>query len=197
MTAVVPQQRAPDRTVTVVDALPVGVTGVVIAAADQVAQDGPGRTEPVGVERSAGGGAGPVSSTAPSTTSWPHSPTTAATDAPVAPLSPVVYDRLGVRRNGRYVLGRPRSSAVVPEQAGPAPDEAREPHRIEALGPLQRVPRWEAHATREEARDTFRRLAQGDPITPLRTSGIWRARLVLDGRSVEERLVVRPLPRLF
>jgi hypothetical protein len=36
----------------------------------------------------------------------------------------------------------------------------------------------------------------GDPITPLQSSGIWRARLVLDGRSVEERLVVRPLPRL-
>ena len=107
------------------------------------------------------------------------------------------YDWLGVRPNGRYVLGRPRLSAVVPEQAGPAPDDAREPHRIEALGPLQRAPRWEAYATAEEARDTFRRLAQGDPITPLRTSGIWRARLVLDGRSVEERLVVRPLPRLF
>jgi hypothetical protein len=107
------------------------------------------------------------------------------------------YDWLGVRRNGRYVLGRPRLSAVVPENAGPLPDDTREPHRIEALGPLQRVPRWEAYATPEEARDTFRRLAQGDPITPLRTSGVWRARLVLDGRSVEERLVVRPLPRIF
>ena len=107
------------------------------------------------------------------------------------------YDWLGVRRNGRYVLGRPRLSAVVPEAPGPLPDDTREPHRIEALGPLQRVPRWEAHATAEEARDTFRRLAEGDPITPLRTSGIWRTRLVLDCRSVEERLVVRPLPRLL
>ncbi len=107
------------------------------------------------------------------------------------------YDWLGVRRNGRFVLGQPRLSAVVPENSGPLPDDTLEPHRIEALGPLQRVPRGEANPTPEEARDTFRRIAQGDPITPLRTSGIWRARLVLDGRSVEERLVVRPLPRLF
>ena len=105
-------------------------------------------------------------------------------------------DWLGVRRNGKFVLGRPRLSPVVQEQPGPPPDDAREPHRIEALGPLQRVPRWEAHLTPEEARDTFLRLVRGDPITPLRTSGVWRARLVLDGRSVEERLVVRPLPRL-
>ncbi len=112
-----------------------------------------------------------MSSTTPSTTSWPHSPTTAATDAPVlrsvlssphrdlsptqgprAPGDPTVgttpdrshtrialgqqlyavleqcrkpevlwaklargnHDRLGVRRLGRYVLGRPRLSAVVP-----------------------------------------------------------------------------------
>jgi hypothetical protein len=107
------------------------------------------------------------------------------------------YDWLGVRSNGKYVLGRPRLSAVVQEDTGPPPDDAQVPHRIEALGPLQRVPRWEAYATPEEARDTFRRLAQGDPITPLRTSGVWRARLVLDGRSVEERLVIRPLPRLL
>jgi hypothetical protein len=107
------------------------------------------------------------------------------------------YDWLGVRRNGRYVLGRPRLSAVVPEEPTPPPDDVRDPHRIESLGPLQRVPRWEAYPTAEEARDIFRRLVQGDPITPLRTSGVWRARLVLDGRSVEERLVVRPLPRLL
>jgi hypothetical protein len=38
-------------------------------------------------------------------------------------------------------------------------------------------------------------MVDGDPVTPLRSSGVWRVRLVLDGRSVEERLVVRPLPR--
>ncbi len=59
------------------------------------------------------------------------------------------YDWLGVRRNGKYVLGRPRLSAVVPEEPGPPPDDTREPHRIEALGPLQRVPRWEAYPTPE------------------------------------------------
>ena len=107
------------------------------------------------------------------------------------------YDWLGVRRNGKYVLGRPRLSAVLPEEPGPPADDARAPHRIESLGPLQRVPRWEAFPTPEEAQETFHRLVRGDPITPLRTSGVWRARLVLDGSSVEERLVVRPLPRLL
>jgi hypothetical protein len=107
------------------------------------------------------------------------------------------YDWLGVRRSGKYVLGRPRLSAVLPEDPGPAPDDDRDPHRVESLGPLQRVPRWEAYPTPDEARETFRRLVAGDPITPLRTSGVWRARLVVAGRSVEERLVVRPLPRLL
>jgi hypothetical protein len=107
------------------------------------------------------------------------------------------YDWLGVRRNGRYVLGRPRLSTVIPDDTGPRPDDGRHPHRIESLGPLQRVPRWESYGTPDEASNAFRRLVAGDPITPLRTSGVWRVRLVLDGRSVEERLVVRPLPRLL
>jgi hypothetical protein len=107
------------------------------------------------------------------------------------------YDWLGVRRNGKYVLGRPRLSTVIPQDPGPPPDDARDPHRIESLAPLERVPRWEAFGTADEAKDAFRRLVTGDPITPVRTSGVWRARLVLDGRSVEERLVVRPLPRLI
>jgi hypothetical protein len=105
------------------------------------------------------------------------------------------YDWLGVRRNGKYVLGRPRLSAVVAEDpSAPLPDDARDPHRIECLGPLQRIPRWESYPTADEARETFARMGAGDPITPLQNSGIWQARLVLDGRSAEERLVVRPLP---
>jgi hypothetical protein len=36
----------------------------------------------------------------------------------------------------------------------------------------------------------------GDPITPLRNSGVWKVRLVLGGETVEEVLVVRALPRL-
>lgn len=106
------------------------------------------------------------------------------------------YDWLGVRRNGKYVVGRPRLSAVVPEDPGPSPDDAQHPHRTEWLGPVQRIPRWEAHSTPDEARDAFRRMVAGDPVTPLQTSGVWRARLVVDGRSAEERLVVRPLPRM-
>ena len=106
------------------------------------------------------------------------------------------YDCLGVRRNGKYVVGRPRLSAVVPEEPTPPPDAARDPHRIERLGPLQRNPRWESYATPDEAREAFGRMVAGDPVTPLQTSGVWRTRLVLEGRSVEERLVVRPLPRM-
>ena len=106
------------------------------------------------------------------------------------------YDWLGVRRNGKYVVGRPRLSAVLPEEPALPPDDAQAPHRIECLGPLQRTPRWEPYSAPDEARDAFRRMVQGDPITPLQTSGVWRVRLVLDGRSAEERLVVRPLPRM-
>ena len=107
------------------------------------------------------------------------------------------YDWLGVRRNGKFVLGRPRLSPVIRPTVGLPPDDAREPHRIESLTPLQRIPRWEAFNTADEAAEAYRRLIKGDPITPLRTSGVWQTRLVLDGRSVEERLVVRSLPRLF
>jgi len=46
------------------------------------------------------------------------------------------YDWLGVRRNGKYVLGRPRLWAVVPEDPAPPPDPARDLHRVECLGPL-------------------------------------------------------------
>ncbi len=107
------------------------------------------------------------------------------------------YDWLGVRRNGRYVLGRPRLSTVLPQEPGSPPDDARDVHRIECLGPLQRIPRWEAFATADEASDTYRRLKEGDPITPLRSSGVWKVRLVLEGRPVEEGLVVRTLPQLL
>jgi hypothetical protein len=93
------------------------------------------------------------------------------------------------------VLGRPRVSTVVPEDPGPPPDDVRDSHRIESPGPRQRRPRWEAYGTADEAGNSFRRLVADDPVTPLRNSGVWRVRLILDGRSVEERLVVRPLPR--
>ncbi len=106
------------------------------------------------------------------------------------------YDWLGVRRNGEYVLGRPRLSSVTPEEPAVSPNDAQDAHRVEFLSPLQRTPRWEACRSPEEAREAFHRIVGGDPVTPLRSSGVWRVRLVLDGRSVEQRLVVRPLPRL-
>ena len=57
-------------------------------------------------------------------------------------------------------------------------------------------PRWDAHGTPEAAGDAHRQMVAGDPVTLLQSSGVWRARLVVGGRSVEERLVVCPLPRL-
>jgi hypothetical protein len=113
-----------------------------------------------------------------------------------AKLATGKYDWLGVRRNGRYVLGRPRLSPVVPEAPARSPDPVEDAHRVECTSPVQRVPRWEAFETRAEAEETFLRMVEGDPITPLQSSGVWRVRLVVHGRSVDERLVVRPLPRM-
>jgi hypothetical protein len=106
------------------------------------------------------------------------------------------YDWLGVRRNGRYVIGRPRLSVLSPDEPGSASNNVQDRHRVEYLGPLDRTPRWEAYATADEARDAYDRVVTGDPITPLRSSGVWRIRLVLDGESIEQLLVVRALPRM-
>jgi hypothetical protein len=106
------------------------------------------------------------------------------------------YDWLGVRRNGRYVIGRPRLSPVPPHD-DTVPDDQKDLHRIEFLGPLQRRPRWEAFATAGDAREAFHRVVAGDPVTPLQNSGVWKVRLVLDGEPVEDLLVVRALPRLI
>jgi hypothetical protein len=107
------------------------------------------------------------------------------------------YDWLGVRRNGKYVLGRPRLSAVVPEEpAAPPPDDARDLHRIECLGPLQRTPRWESYtaATRPATPSGGWWRVTRSPRCRARGSGgrdwCWTA-----GRS-RSGLVVRPLPRL-
>lgn len=79
---------------------------------------------------------------------------------------------LGIRRHGKYVPGRPRSSTVMPEEPAVAPDDATDAHRVEFLSPLQRTPRWEAHRSPEEAREAFQRMVDGDPITPLRSSEV-------------------------
>jgi hypothetical protein len=105
------------------------------------------------------------------------------------------YDWLGVRQNGRYVIGRPRLSPVRSND-GDAPDDRQHPHRVEYIGPLDRKPKWEAYATVEEARQAYEQLVVGDPITPSRESGVRKLRLVLDGQQEEELLVVRALPRM-
>ena len=95
---------------------------------------------------------------------------------------------------------RDRSTAVVPRPTATTtavPDDRQDLHRIEFLGPLERRPRWEAFATAGEAREAFHRVVAGDPVTPLRNSGVWKVRLVLDGEPVEDLLVVRALPRLI
>jgi hypothetical protein len=69
-------------------------------------------------------------------------------------------------------------------------------NRIEYVGPLDQKPRWEAYATAEQARDAYERVVTGDPITPVRSSGVWKVRLVIDNQSVEELLVVRALPTM-
>jgi hypothetical protein len=85
----------------------------------------------------------------------------------------------------------------MPEEPATSPDRTRDVHRVELLSPLQRTPRWEACPSPEDAQQAF------DPMDGSRRSGhsaaqfgVWEVRLVLNGRSVEERLVVRPLPRL-
>jgi hypothetical protein len=85
---------------------------------------------------------------------------------------------------------------VRTDDGGPRPDDAEHPHRIEFIGPLDRKPRWEAYATADETRDAYDRLVTGDPVTPVRNSGVWKVRLILSGASVEELLVVRALPRM-
>jgi hypothetical protein len=107
------------------------------------------------------------------------------------------YDWLGVRRNGRYVVGRPRLTPVRRDDETPPPDPVRNRHRIEFLGPLSRAARWEAYATADEAGNAYARIVTGDPITPMRNTGVWKVRLILDGDIVEELLVVRALPRLI
>ncbi|WP_214369835.1 hypothetical protein [Pseudonocardia sp. H11422] len=103
-------------------------------------------------------------------------------------------DWLGVRRNGRFVLGRPR--LAVP--ARPAPDLVDPPgegghHRIEYCGPLDDTPRQEWYADPDEARDAFARIITGGPITPLRSSGIWKVPLFVADEKVDDVLVVRRL----
>jgi hypothetical protein len=104
------------------------------------------------------------------------------------------YDWIGMRRNGRFVLGRPRLSAVVEHGSDPSPVPSA--HRVEACGPLDRSVVVEGHPTEAEARAAYEQTIAGDPVTPLRSSGVWKVRLVVGDETVEERLVVRTLPQV-
>jgi hypothetical protein len=70
------------------------------------------------------------------------------------------------------------------------------PHRVEIRGPLDRAPHSEPYPTPEEAREAYERIIAADPVTPLHSSGVWKIQLILDDAPVEERLVVRTLPRV-
>ena len=106
------------------------------------------------------------------------------------------YDWIGVRRNGRFVLGRPRLAAVTEHGDAPAEPDAAVPHRVEIRGPLDAAAHREPYPTPEEAREAYERIIAGDPVTPLRSTGVWKIQLLLDGAPVDERLVVRTLPRV-
>jgi hypothetical protein len=106
------------------------------------------------------------------------------------------YDWIGVRRSGRFVLGRPRLAAVGDHHDASAELDASAPHRVEIRGPLDRAAHLEPYPSAEEAREAYQRIIAGDPVTPLRSSGVWKIQLVLDGATAEERLVVRTLPRV-
>jgi len=112
-------------------------------------------------------------------------------------LSTGHYDWLGVRSNGRYVLGRPRLAGF----AAAAPVVRREPgadgsHRVEYRGPLDRSPHQEWSSTPDGARETFDRVVADDPSSPIASSGVWQVRLYVGGVLEAEQLVVRRLPKL-
>ncbi|HEY6574835.1 MAG TPA: hypothetical protein VI029_07850, partial [Mycobacterium sp.] len=90
------------------------------------------------------------------------------------------YDWIGVRRSGRFVLGRPRLAAVADHHDASAELDAAVPHRIEIRGPLDRAAHREPYPTAEEAREAYQRIIAGDPVTPFRSSGVWKIHLVLD-----------------
>jgi hypothetical protein len=113
-------------------------------------------------------------------------------------LSTGLYDWIGVRSNGRFVLGRPRHASisvgepVVHRAAGS--DGA---HRVEYRGPLDRGPHQEWHASADAARSGYDRTVDDDPGSPIPSSGIWQVRLYIDGVLAAEELVVRRLPKLL
>jgi hypothetical protein len=103
------------------------------------------------------------------------------------------FDWLGMRRDGRFVLGRPRLTRRPVEEEGAARLES-SPHRIDHRAPLDPAYRSEGYPTPQAATSAFECIVGGDPVTLLRGSGIWWVRLVVDNEPAEDRLVVRTLP---
>lgn len=112
-------------------------------------------------------------------------------------LSTGRYDWIGVRANGRFVLGSPRLAGVCAEapvvHRAPGSDGA---HRVEYRGPLDRGPHEEWHVSADDARSGYERTVEDDPGSPIPGSGVWQVRLYVDGVLAAEELVVRRLPRL-
>src|SRR3954467_7502505 len=89
-------------------------------------------------------------------------------------------------------------AALVRERRGRSA-ALRDPRgRQEARGALGRI---DDRALRLARRPAQRPVRAGpsttDPVTPLRNSGVWKVRLVVDGEPQEDLLVVRALPRLL
>jgi hypothetical protein len=108
------------------------------------------------------------------------------------------YDWLGVRADGRFVLGQPRLAPIrstAPEVS--KADGADGSHRIEYAGPLDRQPSQRWYATEEEARGAFDRGRSPASASPFLTSGVWQLRLFVSGQPAAEELVVHRLPKMF
>jgi hypothetical protein len=108
------------------------------------------------------------------------------------------YDWLGVRADGRFVLGQPRLAPVHPTAPHVSKAEGADgSHRVEYAGPLDKRPSEEWYGSAEEARAAFDRVISNESVAPFRTSGVWRVRLIAAGEPIAEELVVHRLPRMF
>jgi hypothetical protein len=108
------------------------------------------------------------------------------------------YDWLGVRADGRFVLGQPRLAPLrrtAPEVS--KAEGADGSHRIEYAGPLDQQPSQRWYLTEEDARAAFDRARSEESASPFRTSGVWQVRLVVAGQPSAEELVVHRLPKMF
>ena len=108
------------------------------------------------------------------------------------------YDWLGVRSNGRYVLGQPRLTPLTSRDPvlhrAPGADGQ---HRVEYRGPLDRGANQEWYVSQGDARDGYDRVLADDPGSAIPSSGVWLVRLYVRGVLAGEELLVRRLPKLL